>query len=119
MAALARQLDQGDDLTLSPLRVAWLAEERDGDRAVHLRDVLRGDPRKPSQRRKRALKKVGPGPFGGACGEIGHVSRGFSPARGTDRSLRPSGLSAACFLPTLVKSRPTSVAATRMSNLFL
>lgn len=43
-ARMARQ----DDPVLVPLRIAWLAPQRDGARSVHLADLLKlGDPRDP------------------------------------------------------------------------
>ena len=45
--ALARRLAGADDLLLSPLRVAWLPEERDGERTVRVRDLVQGDPAEP------------------------------------------------------------------------
>ena len=57
---LARQLPTDADVRLSPLRVSWLPQERNGDRSVRLRDALTGDPRKPSDRRKRRLLRHHP-----------------------------------------------------------
>lgn len=46
--ALAARLARGDDPLLSPLRVAWLPREREGERAVRLYDLLTlGNPRAP------------------------------------------------------------------------
>jgi glycerol-3-phosphate O-acyltransferase len=53
LAALEECLASGDDVLLAPLRVAWLARERDGVRAVRLSDVLKfGDPRDPGSLRQ-------------------------------------------------------------------
>lgn len=52
---LMSRLVDGDDRLLAPLRVAWLPEERDGERTVRGIDLLRGDPRNPSARRKRRI----------------------------------------------------------------
>ena len=52
---LARRLTAADDVLLAPLRVAWLPEERDGERTVQVRDLLQGDPRNPTPRRKRRI----------------------------------------------------------------
>ena len=43
----------GDDVTLSPLRVAWLPEERNGSRRARPADLLLGDPRDPGAVRGR------------------------------------------------------------------
>lgn len=46
----------GHDPLLVPLRVVWLAPERDGLRAVRLRDLLRfGDPRDPDPVRQHSI----------------------------------------------------------------
>jgi glycerol-3-phosphate O-acyltransferase len=49
-----------DDVELAPLRVAWLAPERDGDRTVRIRDLRYGDPRHPNRRRKRHIAQRTP-----------------------------------------------------------
>ena len=43
----------GDDVVLTPLRVAWLPEERNGSRHARPADVLLGDPRDPGPVRAR------------------------------------------------------------------
>jgi glycerol-3-phosphate O-acyltransferase len=43
----------GDDITLSPLRVAWLPEERNGGRRARPADLVLGDPRDPGAIRGR------------------------------------------------------------------
>ncbi len=49
-------LNTDDDPLLVPLRVAWLARERDGKRTVGLRELLTfGDPRDPDPLRQRAI----------------------------------------------------------------
>ena len=58
---LARELPTDTDVRLSPLRVSWLPQERNGDRSVRLRDAITGDPRNPSERRKRRLLRGHPG----------------------------------------------------------
>jgi glycerol-3-phosphate O-acyltransferase len=51
--ALDEALAAGDDVLLAPMRVAWLARERDGVRAVRFSDLLRfGDPRDPGRLRQ-------------------------------------------------------------------
>ncbi|MEN8151819.1 MAG: 1-acyl-sn-glycerol-3-phosphate acyltransferase, partial [Planctomycetota bacterium] len=54
---LDARLGQDDDPIMVPVRVAWLAEERDGQRRVSLKDVLVfGDPREPRVVRQRLLR---------------------------------------------------------------
>ena len=49
------------DPVLVPLRIAWLAEERDGRRAVGLKDLLiPGDPRDPNAIRQRIIAETHP-----------------------------------------------------------
>ncbi len=58
---LAARLDADDDPLLIPLRVVWLAPERDGRRRVALRDVLiPGDPRDPDPIRQRWILAAHP-----------------------------------------------------------
>lgn len=46
--ALVSRLERGDDPQLTPVRVAWLPREREGERAVRLFDLLTlGNPRAP------------------------------------------------------------------------
>ncbi len=53
-------LAEGDPL-LVPMRVVWLAEERDGRRAVGLNDLLiPGDPRDPNALRQRLIAQTDP-----------------------------------------------------------
>src|SRR6185295_9875275 len=48
----------GDDPLLAPLRMAWLAPEKDGDRRVGFRDLLTlGDPRDPGLLRQWWVKR--------------------------------------------------------------
>lgn len=52
--ALSARLAKGDDPLLTPLRVAWLPREREGERAVRLTDLLTlGNPRAPTPIGKR------------------------------------------------------------------
>lgn len=59
---LAARLRDAEELWLAPLRVAWLAEEHDGERAVRIRDVVRGlgDPRRPRPSRQRHIAERDP-----------------------------------------------------------
>ena len=51
---LSEQLAREDDPLCVPIRVAWLAPERDGVRKVRLIDVLKpGDPRDPGRAQTR------------------------------------------------------------------
>ena len=52
---LARRLASSGDMGLVPLRLVWLPQEHDGDRAVRIRDLLRGDPRHPNPRRRHRI----------------------------------------------------------------
>ncbi len=59
--ALESRLAQDDDPIMIPLRVAWLAEEQDGERRVSLKDVLMfGDPRDPNLLRQRWVRTMHP-----------------------------------------------------------
>ena len=50
-----------DDVLLAPLRVAWLARERDGRRSARFSDLLRlGDPRDPGWLRQHAVLRREP-----------------------------------------------------------
>ncbi len=54
--AIGDRLQQPDDPLCVPLRVAWLAEKRDGVRRVTLRDILiPGDPRDPNLLRQHFI----------------------------------------------------------------
>ena len=54
--ALGERLSAEDDPLCIPIRVAWLAEERDGVRQVRLIDVLKpGDPRDPNALHQRFI----------------------------------------------------------------
>jgi len=55
-SALASQ----DEVVLAPLRVAWLAAERDGRREAGLIDLIKGDPRDPGAFRARWVKRFSP-----------------------------------------------------------
>ena len=58
---LEARLAQDDDPIMVPVRVAWLAEERDGERRVSLKDVLAfGDPREPRFLRQRYVTTFKP-----------------------------------------------------------
>src|SRR5580765_2645784 len=57
LAPLAQRLSDGADVELAPLRVAWLPEEHDGERAARIRDLLKGDPRNPKTRRKSSIMR--------------------------------------------------------------
>jgi glycerol-3-phosphate O-acyltransferase len=57
LGPLTRRIAEGDDIELAPLRVAWLPEEHDGERAARIRDILKGDPRNPSTRRKSTIMR--------------------------------------------------------------
>jgi glycerol-3-phosphate O-acyltransferase len=62
-APLLRSLLDGDeDLRLVPVRVAWLPEERAGQRAARLHDILPGhDPYHPSERQQQRILARQPG----------------------------------------------------------
>ncbi len=54
--SIDQRLHQEDDPLLIPVRVAWLAAERDGQRMITVRDVVRfGDPRDPNRLQQRWL----------------------------------------------------------------
>jgi glycerol-3-phosphate O-acyltransferase len=56
-----QRLSDEDDPLLIPVRVAWLAPERDGMRRVTIRDSVRlGDPRDPNRIRQRAILATHP-----------------------------------------------------------
>ncbi len=58
---LEARLSQDDDPIMIPIRVVWLADERDGQRRVHLKDVLMfGDPRDPRILRQRWIRTFRP-----------------------------------------------------------
>jgi glycerol-3-phosphate O-acyltransferase len=58
LAPLEASLATGADVLLAPLRVAWLAKERGGRRAVRLSDVLTlGDPRDPGLLRQAWIRR--------------------------------------------------------------
>ncbi|GMQ85552.1 MAG: glycerol-3-phosphate 1-O-acyltransferase [Acidimicrobiia bacterium] len=58
---LEARLAEHDDPLLVPLRVAWLAQERDGRRRVTPRDILAlGDPRDPNLARQRWIRTFAP-----------------------------------------------------------
>ena len=55
-------LDCDEDLRLVPVRVAWLPEERAGQRAARLHDILPGhDPYHPSERQQQRILARQPG----------------------------------------------------------
>jgi glycerol-3-phosphate O-acyltransferase len=53
--ALAQAVNTAEDVWLAPLRVSWFVEAGGEIRAVRLRDLLFGDPRKPGPLRQRWL----------------------------------------------------------------
>ncbi len=58
---LEAALAAGENPILAPLRVVWLAEEREGRRSARLSDVLKlGDPRDPDPLRSRWLLHTAP-----------------------------------------------------------
>jgi glycerol-3-phosphate O-acyltransferase len=58
---LEAALAAGEDPILAPLRVVWLAEERQGRRSARLSDVLKlGDPRDPGPLREHWLLRTAP-----------------------------------------------------------
>ncbi len=60
-AELRAALEEDDDALLSPLRVAWLAPEKDGRRAAGLLDLLlHGDPRDPTWARQQWIVRRHP-----------------------------------------------------------
>ena len=60
-AGLEATLAIGDDPLLAPLRVAWLAKEREGVRSARLSDLLKfGDPRDPNPIRARLIRRNSP-----------------------------------------------------------
>ena len=59
--ALESRLAQDDDPIMIPVRVAWLAQEHDGERRVSIKDVLMfGDPRDPNLLRQRWVRSMHP-----------------------------------------------------------
>ena len=61
LARLDEALAAGDDALLAPMRIAWLARERGGVRAVRFSDLLRlGDPRDPGRLRQRWILRREP-----------------------------------------------------------
>jgi glycerol-3-phosphate O-acyltransferase len=57
---LRERLRVGGDPLLAPVRVAWLPKERNGTRAVHMRDMVLGDPRRPPSWRKQLILRGDP-----------------------------------------------------------
>ncbi len=54
--SIDQRLRKEDDPLLIPVRVAWLAAERDGQRMITVRDIVRfGDPRDPNRLQQRWL----------------------------------------------------------------
>jgi glycerol-3-phosphate O-acyltransferase len=90
---LVERLAEGDDPLLVPLRVAWLPEERDGQRRVRLSDFLAfGDPRDPNLVRQRWVRTFSSDRIRIVQGEPAHRSTlesrwmdpgGRGPAQGT------------------------------------
>jgi len=55
------RVSQDDDPIMVPLRIVWLAGERDGERRVSLKDLLVfGDPRDPNAARQRWIRAFQP-----------------------------------------------------------
>ena len=72
---LVDRLARGDDPLLMPIRVAWLPKERDGKRAVLLRDVIAtGNPRHPRARLQALLVHKDRGRAQVVCGEPATLS---------------------------------------------
>ncbi len=90
---LGQRLGEDDDPLLVPLRVAWLPEERDGQRRVRLNDYIAfGDPRDPNLIRQRWVRTFEPERIRVVQGEPAHKSTleelwhdpgGRGPAEGT------------------------------------
>ncbi|MGH0029469.1 MAG: glycerol-3-phosphate 1-O-acyltransferase [Myxococcota bacterium] len=61
LSKLDDRLATGEDLLFAPVRVAWLARERDGERAARFSDLLRlGDPRDPGVLRQHGVLRREP-----------------------------------------------------------
>jgi glycerol-3-phosphate O-acyltransferase len=72
---LESALSTGDDPLLAPLRIAWLAPERDGRRSARMSDVLRlGDPRDPGRLRQRWVLRTEPDRCRVVCAEPARLS---------------------------------------------
>lgn len=70
LSRLEAVLAAGEDPLLAPLRVVWRAPERDGQRAVRFRDLLRfGDPRDPGPLRQRLIGRLHPDRVAVVAGE--------------------------------------------------
>jgi glycerol-3-phosphate O-acyltransferase len=62
--ALEPQLASSEEIVLCPLRVAWLAPEKDGRREATYSDLITfGDPRDPGRLRARWLRRFSPDRF--------------------------------------------------------
>jgi len=93
---LEARVAQHDDPTMVPIRVVWLARERDGKRRVSLKDfIVFGDPRDPNIARQRWIRTFQPERIRIVVGESAHKSRlemlwadpsGRGPAEGTSLS---------------------------------
>jgi glycerol-3-phosphate O-acyltransferase len=60
--ALSEMLGRGDDVHLIPVRVVWMAPEKDGRRSVGWSDAFKpGDPRDPRGLRARLIRTFRPG----------------------------------------------------------
>jgi glycerol-3-phosphate O-acyltransferase len=60
--ALEAALATGDDPLMAPLRIAWLAREKEGERSARLSDLLKlGDPRDPNLIRAHIVLRREPG----------------------------------------------------------
>ncbi|MFQ5948242.1 MAG: glycerol-3-phosphate 1-O-acyltransferase [Acidimicrobiia bacterium] len=67
---LTRVLEDRDDPLLAPLRVVWLAEDREGERSARLSDLLKfGDPRDPGRVRQEWILRRHPDRVGIVAGE--------------------------------------------------
>ncbi len=93
---LEARIAQDDDPTMVPIRVVWLADERDGKRRVSLKDFLVfGDPRDPNVVRQRWIRTFQPDRIRIIVAETASVSTlerrwadpsGRGPAEGTSLS---------------------------------
>jgi glycerol-3-phosphate O-acyltransferase len=93
---LEARISQDDDPIMVPLRIVWLARERDGKRRVSLKDFLVfGDPRDPNVARQRWIRTFQPDRIRIVIAESAHESTlerrwsdptGRGPAEGTSLS---------------------------------
>ncbi|MFV9671794.1 MAG: 1-acyl-sn-glycerol-3-phosphate acyltransferase, partial [Acidimicrobiia bacterium] len=93
---LEARVSQDDDPVMIPLRIVWLASERDGKRRISLKDFLVfGDPRDPNVARQRWIRTFQPDRIRIVVAESAHKSvlerrwsdpSGRGPAEGTSLS---------------------------------